>query len=205
MPARTPSSVEQRAARRVTWRERLLGGAALVFGKPRGDQRMEWDRGAPVLLYNRISGGEVPAHAPFGVTLAAFELHVSWMATQFELCTVAELVRRLEGGEGAQGQGSEVDGSRRFAAVTFGDGNECTYREEWPVLGQARAAGYRYLCTCRQHQTNRPRSDPFLVDRLEINRGDDIQRVERKLQGRYSRVYEAWYRLNPATRHWLSD
>ena len=295
MPASTASSAERRAARRVAWRERLLGGAALVFGKLRGDKLVEWDRGAPVLLYHRVYGGQVPSHDPFGVTRSAFELQVSWLAERFELCTVAELVRRFERGKGAEGPGPDGDGSRGVAAITFDDGYECTYREAWPVLRQAgipatlfvdtarldgprpaltseelstmasegleiashsashvdtttldagelaqemetsrqvlesllegpvvgfaapygrydaatieaaRAAGYLYLCTCRQHQTNHPRGDPFLVDRLEINRGDDIHRVERKLQGAYARVYEAWYRLNPATRHWVSD
>lgn len=295
MPVSTPSSAERRAARRVAWRERLLGGAALVFGKPGGDQRLEWDRGSPVLLYHRVYGGQVPSYDPFGVTRSAFELQASWLAEHFELSTVAELLRRLEPGEGSEGPDPRQDESRAIAAITFDDGYECTYREAWPVLRQAgvpatlfvdtarldgprpaltseelitmasegleigshsvshvntttldagelerelvesrqvleslvegpvigfaapygrydaatieaaRAAGYLYLCTCRQHQTNLPCSAPFLVDRLEINRGDDIHRVERKLQGDYARVYEAWYRLNAATRHWVSD
>ena len=78
-------------------------------------------------------------------------------------------------------------------------------RYDAATVEAARAAGYQYMCTCRQHQTNLPRRNPFLVDRLEINRGDDSGRVERKLDGAYARVYRAWYRLNPATRHWVTD
>lgn len=68
-----------------------------------------------------------------------------------------------------------------------------------------RATGYRYACTCRQHRTNHPGDDPFLLTRLEINRADTLKRVRRKVAGQYARVYAAWYRLNPATRAWVDD
>ena len=262
-----------------------MGPVSLLFGRPRGESRELWDRGAPVLLYHRVYAERVPRHDPFGVTRAAFEAQVEWLAERFRLCTVGELVEILD----------EDGDASTTAAITFDDGYQCTFEEAWPVLRRhaipatlfvdtsrvdgprpalsseevrtmaeggmeiashsvshvnlteldageladelvdsraaleamverpvtgfaapygrydastveaARAAGYRYLCTVRQHQTNASRRGVFLVDRVEVNRGDDTRRLERKLRGDFARVYESWYRIDPSTRHWLSD
>ena len=63
--------------------------------------------------------------------------------------------------------------------------------------------GYRYACTCRQHDTNHPQGDPYQLTRLEINASDHPARFSAKVHGRYASLYATWYRLNPATRAWV--
>jgi len=290
MSANKAIKADRLAGRRVAWRERLIGVAAAVLGRPSAAAQQDWDRGSPVLLYHRVYPDRVPRHDPFGVTRSDLEAQVGWLSDRFELVTVTEMVERLSTSPGA----ADSTGAR-MAAITFDDGYQCTYEQAWPVLRDAgiratlfvdtarldgprpaltrdellamaeegmeigshtvshanltmlaaaqvsreleesrrqletllgrrtlglaapygrydratiesaRACGYAYMCTCRQHQTNLPRSDPFLVDRLEVNRGDDLVRIEKKLRGEHARVYATWYRLSPVTRHWLTD
>ena len=286
MSGRTEPSESRGAARRISWRERFLGPAALVLGRPRGAAGERWRRGSPVLLYHRVYADDVPRRDAFGVTRRAFERHVGWLLERYALLTVGGLHSRL---------GSSAEDRAPIASITFDDGYDCTEREAWPVLRRhgvaatlfvdtgrldgprpaltsaevaamaseglevashgvshanmttlapddlaaelrdsrraleeivggpvrgfappygrydaatieaAHAARYDYMCTCRQHQTNLPnRAEPFLLDRLEVNRGDDTRRLARKLEGRYARVYEAWYRLGRDTRHWVA-
>ncbi|MCB9833862.1 MAG: polysaccharide deacetylase family protein [Planctomycetes bacterium] len=71
------------------------------------------------------------------------------------------------------------------------------------VIRAARACGYDHACSCRQHRPNEATTALFCLNRLELNLGDSRRRFLGKVGGRYARVYEAWYRLNPATRAWL--
>ena len=76
-------------------------------------------------------------------------------------------------------------------------------RYDTRVTRAVREAGYRYACTCRQHDTNHPLGDPYQLTRLEINASDHHARFSAKVHGRYASLYAAWYRLNPATRAWV--
>ena len=74
-------------------------------------------------------------------------------------------------------------------AVPYGRFNDRT-------VAKVTEAGYDYLCTCRQDTTNVASRDELpLISRLEVNRGDDVPRLRRKLAGDFARVYQRWYRL----------
>ena len=64
------------------------------------------------------------------------------------------------------------------------------------TVAKVTEAGYDYLCTCRQDTTNvASRDDLPLVSRLEVNSGDDVPRLRRKLAGDFAQVYRSWYRF----------
>ena len=67
-----------------------------------------------------------------------------------------------------------------------------------------RKAGYKYACSCRQHRSNHSHDDPYLLCRVEININDTLRRFQHKVTGKYASVYATWYRINPATRLWLT-
>jgi len=70
------------------------------------------------------------------------------------------------------------------------------------VTELVKRAGYTYACTCRQHETNLPDSDPFDLARVEINSTDNRGRFVSKVRGRYAPLYAALYQLDSTTSAW---
>ncbi|MEM6795541.1 MAG: polysaccharide deacetylase family protein, partial [Acidobacteriota bacterium] len=126
-----PLTPRRLAARAVALAASLLGLTRLLAAsrRRRGDYRVF------ILEYHGVDPGDREREGT--ISQRRFRRHVRWLASRFEILTVAEAAARLEAGS-LQGD---------VLAITFDDGYLNNYLGAWPVLREAAVPATIYLTT----------------------------------------------------------
>ncbi len=100
---------------------------------------------------------------------------------------------------------SELDDSRRYLKSFIGTpvcGLAYPFGKYDDVVVRAvRESGYDYGCTCKQHENNTVRTNPFELRRVEVTSADTLPRFVRKVNGGYAGFYRLWQYAQHLTSH----